>query len=58
MIEAHENNIAAVEPALVGIEGAASLLGLSVTAFKQLDHLGQIGVLLQQVRQAGRQVSY
>ena len=34
-----------VEPILVGIEDAASLLGISVTAFKALDRAGQIGPL-------------
>ena len=32
-----------VEPILVGIEGAAGMLGISVTAFKALDRTGQIG---------------
>ena len=30
---------------LVGVEGAASILGISVTAFKALDRCGQIGPL-------------
>ena len=34
-----------IEPVLVGIEGASSMLGISVTAFKALDRTGQIGPL-------------
>ena len=33
------------ERLLVGVEGAASMLGISVTAFKALDRTGQIGPL-------------
>ena len=32
-----------IEPALVGVDDAASMLGISVTAFKALDRVGQIG---------------
>ena len=34
-----------IEPALVGVDDAASMLGISVTAFKALDRVGQIGIL-------------
>jgi len=32
-----------IEPVLVGVDDAASMLGISVTAFKALDRVGQIG---------------
>lgn len=35
--------IAQVEPALVGIDQAAAMLGISVTAFKALERTGAIG---------------
>jgi len=45
MIASAEKAVVQVEPILVGIEGAASMLGISVTAFKALDRTGQIGPL-------------
>ena len=41
MTESTQNLL--IEPALVGTEDAASMLGISVTAFKALDRVGQIG---------------
>lgn len=38
-----QNTLLKVEPALVGIEGAAGMLGISITAFKALDRTGQLG---------------
>ena len=38
-----QNLLVQIEPALVGIEDAASMLGISVTAFKSLDRTGGIG---------------
>ena len=38
-----QNILVHIEPVLVGIEDAASMLGISVTAFKALDRSGQIG---------------
>jgi hypothetical protein len=45
MTETAENVLVRIEPLLVGIEGAASMLGISVTGFKGLDRTGQIGPL-------------
>lgn len=45
MSEVTQNVLIRVEPVLVGIEEAASMLGISVTAFKMLDRTGVIGVL-------------
>ena len=39
------NQQTTIEPILAGIERAASMLGISVTAFKALDRTGQIGPL-------------
>jgi len=43
MIENAQHLVARIEPVLVGIEGVASMLGISATAFKALDRTGQIG---------------
>ena len=40
-----QNIVVKIEPALVGIEDAASILAISATAFKALDRTGQIGPL-------------
>jgi hypothetical protein len=45
MSETAENVLSKIEPVLVGIEGAASMLGISPTAFKALERAGQIGPL-------------
>ena len=45
MIANGENIMVRIEPVLVGIEDAASMLGISPTAFKGLDRAGQIGPL-------------
>ncbi len=42
-------NVLRIEPILVGIEDAAFMLGISVTAFKALDRTGQIGPLPVQI---------
>ena len=43
MAENTQNVLVRAEPVLVGVEDAASMLGISVTAFKALDRTGQIG---------------
>ena len=43
MIANNQNATVRIEPALVGIEDAAFMLGISTTAFKALDRTGQIG---------------
>jgi hypothetical protein len=43
MNENAQNMLVKIEPALVGIEDAAGMLGISVTAFKALDRTGQFG---------------
>jgi hypothetical protein len=43
MSETATNVLVRIEPALVGVEDAASMLGISVTAFKTLDRTGQLG---------------
>lgn len=43
MGENSQSILVKVEPVLVGIESFASMLGISVTAFKTLDRAGQIG---------------
>ncbi len=45
MIANVENAAVKIEPVLVGVEGAAEMLGISPTAFKALDRTGQIGPL-------------
>ena len=37
------NVLVKIEPVLIGIEEAASMLGISTTAFKVLDRTGQLG---------------
>jgi hypothetical protein len=49
MSENGQNMLVQIEPVLVGIEDAASLLGISVTAFKALDRAGQLGPLPVQI---------
>ena len=49
MSENAQNVLVRIEPALVGVEHAASLLGISVTAFKALDRTGQVGPLPVQI---------
>jgi hypothetical protein len=43
MIADAEKTLVRIEPVLVGVEGGASMLGISPTAFKSLDRTGQIG---------------
>jgi len=45
-----------IEPVLVGIGDAASMLGISVTAFKDLDRAGQIGPLPVQLGNCRRRL--
>lgn len=49
MSETAQNILVKIEPVLVGIEDAASMLGISVTAFKALDRMGGIGPLPVQI---------
>ena len=45
MIANAENMVVKIEPVLVGVEGAAEMLGISPTAFKSLERTGGIGVM-------------
>ncbi|HUV67701.1 MAG TPA: hypothetical protein VMW24_27655 [Sedimentisphaerales bacterium] len=43
MIANVENTVVRIEPIFVGVEDAASMLGISATTFKTLDRNGQLG---------------
>jgi hypothetical protein len=45
MTEIATNVLIRIEPALVGVEDAASMLGISVAGFKGLERCGSIGPL-------------
>ncbi len=49
MSENVQNVLVRIEPVLVGIEDAASMLGISLSTFKALDRKGGIGPLPVQI---------
>ena len=49
MAESSRNILVRIEPVLVGVEDAASILSISVTAFKDLGRTGQLGPMPIQV---------
>ena len=50
------NILVKAEPILVGVEDAATMLGISTTAFKGLDRTGQIGPLPVQIGMCRRRL--
>ncbi|MFC1635223.1 hypothetical protein ACFL5Z_10305 [Planctomycetota bacterium] len=56
MSQNSQNVLVRIEPVLTGIEGAAAMLGISVTAFKALERTGGIGPLPVQLGNCRRRL--
>jgi hypothetical protein len=56
MSDNNRNMLVKIQPLLMGIEGIAAMLGISVTAFKDLDRTGQIGPLPVQLGNCRRRL--